>query len=201
MSVILGCGHVDQVCAGCDGPPTPVSSITIAPATAVIQAGQTQQFVAIAKTAEDNQIVGVTFDWASSNEGVATVNNKGLVTAMSEGTTNITAASHGVTSKEAALDVTLAGNRSPIASITIFPSEIQVVFGRTQPFAAVAQDASGKQISGVTFDWTSSNMGVATIDNNGLATANYIQGTTSITASSGGVTSNPATLTVDPSAI
>jgi hypothetical protein len=69
---------------------------------------------------------------------------------------------------------------------------------QTQPFVATATDASGNPMSGLTFTWTSSAPTVASITSAGVATG-LAQGTTTITATNGTVTSNPATLTVTAS--
>jgi hypothetical protein len=66
--------------------------------------------------------------------------------------------------------------------------------GQTQQFTAVAKDANGNTISGVSFTWSSSDPSVATVNNNGLATA-VAMGTATITASAGGK-SGSATLNV-----
>ncbi|WP_333659562.1 SBBP repeat-containing protein [Meiothermus cerbereus] len=68
--------------------------------------------------------------------------------------------------------------------------------GQTQQFTAVAKDASGNTIPDVTFTWSSNDPSVATVNNNGLATA-VAEGTATITASAGGK-SGTATLNVTP---
>ncbi|MGK0619500.1 SBBP repeat-containing protein [Meiothermus cerbereus] len=88
------------------------------------------------------------------------------------------------------------GGAPTINSIEVTPATASKQVGQTQQFTAVAKDASGNPISGVTFSWSSSNTSVATVDNDGLATA-VAQGTATITASAGGK-SGTATLTVTP---
>lgn len=65
----------------------------------------------------------------------------------------------------------------------------------TLTYTAVARDANGNAIAGVTFSWSSSTTTVATVDANGVATA-AAPGSTQITASAGGVRSTPSTLQV-----
>ncbi len=55
-------------------------------------------------------------------------------------------------------------------SVTPADAELQAV-GATTTFAAVAYDQTGKAMSGVTFAWLSSDETVATIDQDGVATA------------------------------
>ena len=94
-----------------------------------------------------------------------------------------------------------------ITSIDITPVEATITTDGTQQFTAVASNASGGTVSAGSFDWRSSNAGIATIDNDGLATA-VAAGTTTITArkdissiyeGGGIVVSNEAPLTVSSS--
>ncbi|HEY0305383.1 MAG TPA: DNA/RNA non-specific endonuclease [Longimicrobiales bacterium] len=77
-----------------NGPPPPppvVASVLVIPATATIDQGLTQQFVAMARDANGQTINNVTFTWSSSATAVATVNQSGLATAVLAGATDITA--------------------------------------------------------------------------------------------------------------
>src|SRR5579883_2673644 len=170
-----------------------VASIAVAPASPTITVGSTEQFTATAKDANGNTISGVAFTWASSATGVATINSSGLATGVSAGTTQITASANGVTSSADTLAVT----PPPVASITVSPVSPTITVGATQQFTATAKDANGNTISGVTFAWSSSATGVATINSSGLATG-VSAGTTQITAFANGVTSPADTLTVTP---
>jgi uncharacterized protein YjdB len=67
--------------------------------------------------------------------------------------------------------------------------------GQTQQFTASATDANGSTVSQAAFSWHNSFGGVASIDNNGLATG-LQPGTVMITASAGGISSPVAMLTV-----
>jgi hypothetical protein len=93
-------------------------------------------------------------------------------------------------------------------NISISPATAAITTTGTQQYTATTEDPSGNKVNGVILTWTSSNMAVATVDGNGLASA-VGSGSTSITASvtynSSGVyttgmgttyTSNKATLTV-----
>lgn len=95
--------------------------------------------------------------------------------------------------------VTVGGNATPrVTSIAITPSGAGIAIAQTQAFTAQAQDQNGVVMSGVTFTWNSSNASVASVAD-GVATG-VAAGTVDITASSGGVTSNAAALTVAPTA-
>ncbi|CAD6492226.1 MAG: Carboxypeptidase regulatory-like domain protein [Candidatus Argoarchaeum ethanivorans] len=57
-------------------------------------------------------------------------------------------------------------------TIVVSPSTAMLNIGDTEQFTATAYDASGIEISGVSFTWSSTNTYVGTIDANGLFTAN-----------------------------
>jgi DNA/RNA endonuclease G (NUC1) len=80
-----------------------VDHITVAPASATVQVGFTQQFTATAFDAANNAIPGTAFTWTSST-GAATVNASGLALGVSVGITTITATA-GSVSDSASLQV------------------------------------------------------------------------------------------------
>jgi uncharacterized protein YjdB len=174
----------------------PVSSVTISPTTQSVVVGQTTPaFTAVTKDGSGNVLTGRTVTWASSNTSVATIDaNTGVATGVAPGTTTITATSEGKTSNGATLTVTPI----PVATVEISPTTQSVVAGQSTPaFTAVTKDAGGNVLTGRTVTFASSDPTIATIDpTSGVATG-VAAGTVSITASSEGQTSAPATLTVD----
>jgi uncharacterized protein (TIGR03437 family) len=195
---------------------TPFSSCTpalvrvdVSPASATIEAGQQQQFTAKAFDSGNNEIPGVIFSWNSSNTAVATIDQNGLATGVSPGTTEIRTTGRGVTSAPAALTVNPAA--SVLTSVTISPASATIGVGETQQFTAQAKDQFGQDIGGVTINFVSNNSTVAAIDSvsttssTGSATATVTgraSGAAQITASasngSTNVTSTSAALTVEP---
>lgn len=71
--------------------PGQVASIVIAPANMSITKGATQQYTATAKDSNGTTVTGVTYTWASSAAGIASINSSGLATAAADGSTMITA--------------------------------------------------------------------------------------------------------------
>jgi hypothetical protein len=84
----------------------PIASITISPRTATIALNATQPFTAAAVDASGNAIPGLTFTWACSFSGTATIDGNGLVTGVAPGTVTIVASASGVISSPATLTVT-----------------------------------------------------------------------------------------------
>ena len=85
------------------------------------------------------------------------------------------------------------GDTTALASISISASTSSIVLGQTTTVTAVPIDALGNLL-GVSLTWQSSNTAVATI-NNGVVTG-MTQGTTNISVSAGGITSNLISITI-----
>ncbi len=175
-------------------PPPTLTSIAVAPASASIAAGSTQQFTATA-TYSDGSTSNVTSTatWASTNTAVATVNASGLATAVSAGTASMSATLNGV-SGSAALTVTASSKT--VTSIAVAPNPASFATGTTQQFTATAtySDSSTANVTS-TATWASTNTPVATINASGLATG-VTAGSTTINATLNSVTgSSAATVT------
>ncbi len=85
-----------------------------------------------------------------------------------------------------------------LASITVSSPQPSIAVSQTDQFSAIAKDAHGNVLSGLTFTWSSGATGVATIDPNAGLALGLLPGTTPITASANGITSQPFTLSVTP---
>ena len=203
-------GVVSLLCvlmlAACNAskPKVTLTSIAVAPGSAPVNVGQTQQFTATGHYSDSttqNLTTNTSLTWASSSASVGTISSGGLATAKGAGTSNITATLGSVTSLPAMLLVTGASNlvvTPNFATIAALPG--------TQQFTATATilnpDGTSTPGQNVTLlaTWLSSQTGVATIDStqdatNGLATA-VAAGLSQITASYLGANSNIAYLTV-----
>ena len=137
---------------------------------------------------------GVTF--TSDNTEVATVDNSGLVTAISSGVAVITA-SHGGMQATATVTVALVPPPIMISEVQLDSSAYTLSIGGTHQsvVTAIYSNSSTEQLTtGVTF--TSDNTEVAAVDSTGLVTA-ISGGEAIITASYGGKQAT-ATVTVTP---
>ncbi len=101
--------------------------------------------------------------WSSSEEGVATVDQTGLVTAVDAGQTIITAASG---NKKAECTVNVITKEITLNSTYVILDTADEKAPKTCQLAAKSSDNSPLQI-----EWRSDNTEVATVDANGLVTA------------------------------
>jgi hypothetical protein len=182
-------------CRGFFPKPT-LQSLQVGPATPNLQTGNTdntQQMTAVG-TYDDGTRVDSKVSWSIGPEGVATVSTGGLVTAVEQGTTTVTATSTEIPTIFGSTTVTVTVGC--IQSIAVTPVNPTVAQGDTEQFSAMATTCNGVVDVTDVATWVSSNTNVATIDNTGFAST-ITTGTTNITATAGGVTSPVQVLTVD----
>src|SRR5216117_116088 len=80
---------------------------------------------------------------------------------------------------------TTTASTAPVATVTVSPASANVVVGTLQQFTATLRDAAGNVLTGRTVTWTSSALGVATVNATGLVSG-LVVGTSTITATSEG---------------
>jgi len=161
-------------------PPVPVATVTLAPASATLDEGQTQQLTATLKDASGNVLTGRSITWSSSNSSAATVSASGLVTGVVAGSATITATSEGQSGTSAITVV-----HTPVASVTVAPASATLNEGQTQQLTATLRDANGNTLTGRSLTWSSSNSSAATVSASGLVTG-VVAGSATITATSEG---------------
>lgn len=172
----------------------PVSSVVVSPDSISVIIGKTSALTATVKDANDNALSGRVVTWKSDNTSIATVDANGVVTAVSAGTTTVTATSEGK-SGSAKVVVTLA----PVARVTVVDpvnpaTPPSVVQGQTLQLAALLADADGNTLLDRLVTWVSADSSIASVDGNGLVTGLKV-GQTKIIATSEGV-SGSADVTV-----
>ena len=158
-----------------------LDSVQVTPGAQSLAVGQTTQFTATGTYGNGNHpstqnITGLV-TWSSTTPAVATVNASGVATAVSAGTTTITATStafNGPTSSSAILTVTgsaggtTGGSGGSILSLTIIPSGI--VFGsltQSGQFLAIGTFSTSPTVRDVTnsVKWLTSAPNVFPITN------------------------------------
>ena len=208
LTILAGCGGGDSPTKPTTPPPPPpptpvATSITVTPSSHTLPAiGATVQLMATVKDQNNNTMSGQTVTWSSANTAVATVSAQGLVSAVSNGTAQITARS---------------GNASGWATVTVaepVPTRIAMTpsshtleaIGATVQLMATVRDQRNNVMSGQTVTWSSGDEAVATVSAQGLVTA-VNNGMADITAQSGTATGRatitvsepvPTTVTIEP---
>ena len=179
--------------------PSVLTTVTIAPGTATINVGSTQQMTAT-KRDQCNVIISAPTTWASSNSA-ATVSVSGLVSGVFQGTTNITATAGGVTSPAATVNVNdVPPPPNAVASIQVTPpSSTIIATTQTVQLLATAFNATG-QVVPATMTWSSSSPGIATVDQTGVVSGVSSSGTVQIVASTETEGVNGTTVTVTSTA-
>lgn len=181
-------------------------SIGVTPANSPpVARGLEQQFTAIGVYADNStQNLTASAAWSSSAPSVAAISNaagsNGLATALSQGSTTITASFAGVVSAS----VTLAVSSVTLVSIAVTPANAAIAAGTGQQFAAIGTFSDGStQVLTTAVTWASSDATVASVSNapefNGTAAA-LAQGSTTITAMLGSITGTTS-LTVTPATL
>jgi uncharacterized protein YjdB len=140
--------------------PIPPQSITLNSEHENVYIGDTFQLVA---TILPENTTDKTVTWSSDDESIATVDENGLVTAVSLGECIITAICQNVSNKCHITVLTVSPE-----SITISAEDESMFVGETLQLVATVLP---ENIDDKTVTWSSSNAAIATVDENGLVTA------------------------------
>lgn len=177
-SIALMLAMIAGVFASC-GPQEPevvvvdVSEVSVSPTTLSLVAGDTANLTA---TVSPSNATDKTVRWSSSNSLVASVDN-GKVTAVAEGSANITATAGG---KSATCEVTVTAKIIPVTDISIEPASVSIEVGETTKLTAMV---SPSDATNATVTWSSSDQTIATVDNGTVSAIK--EGTAIITATAG----------------
>ncbi len=143
--------------------PTIATDLSLIPSQIELHIGEDYQVEAklIPETTTDK-----TLEWTSSNSHIATVDQTGLVKALSIGTTRIIASTTDGSGLTAICFLTV--NPVPVESIILNQTEWKGIAGDTFQLTAtiLPENATNKTIS-----WESNNQAVATVDESGLIKA------------------------------
>lgn len=160
-----------------------VRSVSVSPAVASIVPGGTRQFTA---TVTGDLGVSTAVTWRTAHPAIAQVAANGLVTALAQGTTTITAVAVADTMIRSSATVTVV---PVVRDLTVEPAAASISVGDTrQLVAAVSADPGAN--TAVT--WRSANAAVATVSASGVVTG-VSTGAAIITAVSTADTTRQAT--------
>jgi uncharacterized protein YjdB len=116
--------------------------------------------------------------WESSDTNIATVDTNGVVTAVAQGSTTITATAADGSGEKATCSVTVKEAANvPVTSVSLDKTTLELTEGETAQLTATVlpDNATNKAVT-----WSTSNASIATVDANGLVTA-VSAGTATIT--------------------
>lgn len=190
--VAAGMTTVDATAVGVTGSADvtvlePVASVEIDPQGGEIEVDETLQLTATPR-AGDGTALDRLVSWESANDDVATVDDTGLVTGRGAGEVEITATSGGAS---ASVTITVV---APVATVEVTAPVQGFVAGGEVEVSVVARDGDGNVIEERPVAFSSSDQGVATVDENGVVSG-LEPGVVEITATVDGV-SGSVTLTV-----
>ena len=172
------------------GPPA-LLNMTVGPNQSSLPVGGSEQLTANGNFSDGTvQNLTQSATWSSSAPGVATITAGGLATAVTAGTSSLSATMNSITNS-ATLTVT-----SPVlVSIAVTPGNASIAAGNTEQFAATGtySDGSTQNLTSAAA-WSSSAPSVATIKAGGLATG-VTMGASTLSATMSSVTGS-ATLAV-----
>src|SRR5258708_27602981 len=145
--IIVACSNAQQL-----PPPQVVASVRLhtadgSPPT-LAALGAHLQLAADALDASGAVVAAAVIAFTSADPTIATVSDTGLVTAVANGSSKITASSHGQSA-----DLTVLVQQAP-SSVAIVPASASLERGATLLLAASAVDANGHAIS-ATAAWSS----------------------------------------------
>lgn len=166
-----------------------VASVQIAPSSASVPAGGTTSLAATPRDQGGNALAGRAVAWSSSNDGVATVDGNGRVSAENPGTATIRATSEGVTGT-AAITVTRVIFALPTA-VTL-----RDFSNANRTAQLVATDHAGRLLLPPDLTWTSSDPAVATVTSLGVVRGISARGSTATAVITARYLGATATVTV-----
>lgn len=145
---------------------TPITA-NIDPDTATLAPGQgVELYMAVADSNDSGFSVPPTdASWSSDDASVATVDNRGQVTAVAEGVAHISGTYRNVTGTA---EITV---KDSVASVTVSPDSVDLQAGDSTQLTAVAKDTAGIVLIGHSTSWVTSDETIATVDSTGLVHA------------------------------
>ena len=131
-----------------------VESVTVSPETLTLTVGETETLTA---TVLPDNATSKDVQWSSSDESIATVSSKGVVTAVKAGTAAITATAGG---KSATVTITVEAEEIAVTGVTLNKTSVSVAEEETVTLKATVSPSNA---TNKTVTWSSSDEDVATV--------------------------------------
>lgn len=189
LITVGGCIGTDYIA---DPPQTFDPVIEVTGEKTALQVGQTLQLMA-QYFDESGEEAPAVITWSSSNSSVASVDASGLVTGLQVGQATLTASSGAVSSEPFLL--TVVEDENAVANVVISPESLSFSPGDSVLLSAKATTVTGASVSPTTLVWSSNNVAVATVDQQGLVRG-IAPGTATIVVEADGVRSKGMVVTV-----
>jgi len=155
------------------------ASVALEPAGMVLDAlGEDVLFQATVLDPRGDPVPDDEATWTVGDPEILQSLGNGAFRSVSRGTTSVVAASTIDPGVTRSADVLV---RQVVAAVDVIPEEAVVFVGEAAEFQAVAVDANENTIDGMGFSWSTPDPGLASVDENGLATG-LDAGTASILA-------------------
>ena len=161
--------------------PTDVAQVMLSPRGPVLIVGDSVRLIAAALDENFTGIDGKTPSWTSGSGTVASIDERGMVRALAEGSSVITAEIDGIT------DTTLVTVMPvPVDSIDVSPNALTVTAGLGGQLTATTFDDDGNVLTGRAVAWSSGNAAVATVNETSGLVSGIAPGTAWIYGASNG---------------
>ncbi len=186
LALLALTGAISLSCGGDGTGPGPTIAVT--PGSVSISIGETQQLTVTVRDGNSNAITsGFTLSYASASAAIAAVDQSGLVTGMSEGTTTIEITGQlNVTGQNLRSTVSVTVVGGAVASVEVVATATLSV-GNTAQLTATLKNANGAVLTGRTITWASADASIVTVGTDGTITG-IAAGTANVTATSEGQT-------------
>jgi hypothetical protein len=140
----------------------PITNITVNPTSISLVVGTRGQIMG---TIHPVGAINTGILWDSLNLQIATVDSTGLITAVNEGSTYVTAISAGDSTKRTAVLVNVT---APVMEITLNKQSINLAVSQT---AVLSMTITPTTVVNKNVEWYSSDLSIASVDQTGIVTA------------------------------
>ncbi len=162
-----------------NGTYVPINKVTLNRATLILDIGESSNLIATISPTQTSDISTLT--WNSSDTNIATVNTNGKVTAKNSGVATIT-----VTTSNGKTDTCIVTvNKKVVATENVILNKKSVTLQEGDIETLVATISPSNHTDSSELSWKSSDVNVATVDNNGKVTAKKA-GSVTITVTANG---------------